>query len=248
MNYRAEARPMERSSLPSRVAGQGPLVALAVTPDDAVDLDAQLNKLVQMVVNLIDAVDYASVTAARDGAYATVATSSELATAVDQAQYEDQDGPCLRSLNENTPIGVRDIGTTIKWPGFRQAALAMGLHASVSIPLFSGSGDTVAVLNLYGRDAAAMAPLIAGVPAIFNPDLPLPADRDDLQPLDAGGEELLTGFAEALAARSTIQLALGIIMGQSGTSAQDAYVELRLRSADAGVALLTAAETVIAPR
>jgi len=243
---------MERSSPPSRTDEQGPmaaaLVALAMTPDDAVDLDAQLNKLVQMVVDRVAAVEYASVTAARDGAYATVATSSELATTVDQAQYEDQDGPCLRSLEENTPVGVRDIDTTIKWPGFRQAALSMGLHASVSIPLFSGSGDTIAVLNLYGRDAAAMAPLIAGVPAIFDPDLPLPADRNDLQPLDAGGEELLTGFAEALAARSTIQLALGIIMGQSGTSAKDAYIQLRLRAADAGVALLTAAETVIAQR
>jgi hypothetical protein len=224
------------------------LVALAMTPDDADDLDAQLNKVVRMVVDRVAAAEYASVTAARDGAYATVATTSELATAVDQAQYEDQDGPCLRSLEENTPIGVRDIDTTIRWPGFRQAALSMGLHASVSIPLFSGSGDAIAVLNLYGRDAAAMAPLVAGVPAIFDPDLPLPADRDDLQPLDAGGEELLTGFAEALAARSTIQLALGIIMGESGASAKDAYVELRVRAANAGVSLLTAADSVIVQR
>jgi len=76
----------------------------------------------------------------------------------------------------------------------------------------------------------------------------LPADRDDLQALDAGGDELLTGFAEALAARSTIQLALGIIMGHTGTSATDAYIELRLRAANAGVSLLTTAETVIARR
>ena len=221
------------------------LVALAMTPDDAVDLDAQLNKLVQMVVDRIAAVEYASVTAARHGAYTTVATTSELATTVDQAQYEDQAGPCLRSLEEKTPVGVRDIDMTIRWPGFRQAALSLGLHASVSIPLFGGSGETIAVLNLYGRNAAAMAPLIAGVPAIFDPDLPLPADRDDLQPLDAGGEELLTGFAEALAARSTIQLALGIIMSHTGTPAKDAYIELRLRAADAGVTLLTAAEAVI---
>jgi hypothetical protein len=246
---------MKRSSPPSRTDGQATMaaafVALAMTPDDAVDLDAQLNKLVQMVVDRVDAVDYASVTATRDGAYATVATvatTSELATAVDQAQYEDQDGPCLQSLEESTTVGVRSIATTITWPGFREAALAMGLHASVSIPLFSGSGDTIAALNLYGRDAAAMAPLIAGVPAIFDPDLPLPADRDDLQPLDAGGDELLTSFAEALAARSTIQLALGIVMGHTGTPAKDAYIALRLRAADAGVSLLTTAETVITER
>ena len=223
-------------------------VTLAMTPDDAVDLDAQLGKLVQMVADRVGAVDYASVTATRDGGYATVATTSELATAVDQAQYEDQDGPCLHSLEEHVPVGVRNIGTTITWPGFREAALSLGLHASVSIPVFAGSGDTVAVLNLYGRDASAMAPLIAGVPAIFDPDLPLPADRDDLPPLDAGGEELLTGFADALAVRSTIQLALGIIMSQTGTPVSDAYITLRLRAADAGVSLLTAAETVITKR
>jgi hypothetical protein len=243
---------MERSSPPSHTVEKGPMaaafVALAVTPDDALDLDAQLNTIVQMVVDRVIAVDYASVTAACDGAYATVATSSDLATAVDQAQYDDQAGPCLQSLEESTPVGVRNISTTIKWPGFREAALTMGLHASVSIPLFSGSGDTIAALNLYARDAAAMAPLIAGVPAMFDPDLPLPADRDDLPSLDAGGEELLTGFAEALAARSTIQLALGIIMGHTEAPATDAYIALRLRAADAGVSLLTAAETVIAER
>ena len=243
---------MARSAPPSHTDGQEPLaaalVALAMTPDDAIDLDARLSKLAQLVVDRVAAVEYASVTAARDGAYATVATTGELAMAVDQAQYEDEDGPCLRSLDKKHPVGVRDIDRTIKWPGFRQTALALGLHASVSIPVFGGSGDTIAALNLYGRDAAAMAPLIAGIPAIFDPDLPLPADRDDLQPLDAGGEELLTGFAEALAARSTIQLALGIIAGHTGVPAKDAYIDLRLRAADAGVALLTAAETVIIQR
>jgi hypothetical protein len=243
---------MARSASPSPVDEREPLaaalVALAMTPDDAVDLDAQLSCLVQLVADRVAAVEYASVTAARDGAYATVATTGDLATAVDQAQYEDDDGPCLRSLEENAPVGVREIATTIRWPGFRQAALAMGLRASVSIPLFSGSGDTIAALNLYGRDTAAMAPLMAGISAIFDPDLPLPADRDDLQPLDAGGEELLTGFAEALAARSTIQLAMGIIMGHTGTPAKDAYIDLRLRAADADVPLLTVAETVIAQR
>jgi hypothetical protein len=34
------------------------LIAIAMTPDDAVDLDAQLNKLVQMVVDRVAAVEY----------------------------------------------------------------------------------------------------------------------------------------------------------------------------------------------
>src|SRR5690349_21970579 len=35
--------------------------------------------------------------------YATVAISGELATTVDQKQYEDEDGPCLPSSKQNTP-------------------------------------------------------------------------------------------------------------------------------------------------
>jgi hypothetical protein len=115
----------------------------------------------------------------------------------------------------------------------------------VSIPLYTGSGETIAALNIYGRDAAAMAPLIAGVLAMFDPELPLPADRDDLQPLDAGSEELLTGFAESLAVRSTIQLAIDIMRGGTDATARDAYIRLRLQAAETGTSLLAAAETVI---
>jgi hypothetical protein len=91
-----------------------------------------------------------------------------------------------------------------------------------------------------------MAPLIAGVLAMFDPDRPLPADREDLQPLDPGGEELLTGFAESLAVRSTIQLAIEVLRRRARITAEDAYIRLRLRAAEAGVSLLAAAEAVIA--
>ena len=54
------------------------------------------------------------------------------------------------------------IDTTMAWPGFRQAAARMGLHASLSVPLFAGSGATIAVLNLYGHDPVTLVPLSAG--------------------------------------------------------------------------------------
>ena len=222
------------------------LVALAMTPDDRPDIDGQLNTLIQMVVDRVGGAEYASVTAVRDGAYSTVATSSEVAEEIDRAQYMDDQGPCLQALQNSTPIAVPDIDRTMVWPGFRETAVTMGLHASVSIPLYTGSGGKVAVLNVYGRDAAALAPLIAGVQAMFDPDLPLPADREDLPPLDPGGEELLTGFAESLAVRSTIQLAMEIVRSHTGDTAEDAYIILRLQAAEMGVTLLAAASTVIA--
>jgi hypothetical protein len=240
---------MTQRSSQSHTDVRGPLaeaiVVLAGTPDDMPSIDVQLNAIVQVAADRVAAADYASVTALRDDVYTTVAASSELADAVDQAQYAERAGPCLQSLVANTPVTVTDVTKTMTWPGFRRAAVAMGLHASVSIPLFVGSGAATAALNLYGRDAAAMAPLILGVWAVYDPDRPLPADHDELQPLDAGGEELLAGFAEALTVRGTIQLAIGVIMGRDHITAGDAYLQLRLHAADSGVSLLTAATTVI---
>jgi hypothetical protein len=100
------------------------------------------------------------------------AASSDLARAVDHAQCTDDDGPCLRSLNIEAPVTVSEIATTMTWPGFHRTAAELGLHASVSIPLAVVSGAIIAVLNLFGRDAATIAPLIAGVWAVFDPDRP----------------------------------------------------------------------------
>src|SRR4051812_2552832 len=77
----------------------GPLarcfVDLADTPDEAPEVQKQLVTAAQLTAERVTAADYASVTALRDGGFTTVATSGELARAVDQAQYDDDAGPCL---------------------------------------------------------------------------------------------------------------------------------------------------------
>jgi hypothetical protein len=238
----------KRSAAQSQDDSWGPLaqalVDLAGTPDDVPDVEVLLKALVQLAADRVAAADYASVTVLRDDTYSTVAASSELALAVDEAQYDALAGPCLQAIAEDAPVTVPEMGTTIRWPGFRETAMDLGLQASVSVPVFTGSGTAIAALNLYGRDAAAMAPLITGVWALYDPDRPLPAD-EQLQALDDGGEELLAGFAEALSVRSTIQLALGTIMRRAHITAADAYLRLRLQAADAGVSLLEASNTLI---
>lgn len=222
------------------------LIALAGTPDDVPTIGAQLDMLAQLAADRVAGVDYASITALRGDAYVTVAASSELADAVDQAQYADEAGPCLQALKTGTAVTVPDIAATIDWPGFHEAAADLGLHASVSIPVVAASGATIAVLNLYGRDADTMAPLIVGAWAIYDPSRPLPAD--DLQPLDAGGVELLQGFAEAQSVRATIQLAIATIKARTQASANDAYVALRLHAADIGLPLPDAAHSIVQQR
>lgn len=220
------------------------LATLAGTPDDDPAVDDQLRAIARLAADRVAAADYASITALLGDDYVTVAASNRIAEAVDEAQYADQAGPCLRSLRDGRPVTVPEIGTTVDWPGFHETAARLGLHASVSVPLFIGSGAVVAVLNLYGRDGDAMAPLIAGVWAVYDTEEPLPADGG-LRPLDAGGEDLLNGFAEAVAVRATIQLAVSTIMSRRRIGAADAYVSLRLHAADSGVSLLEAAGLIV---
>jgi hypothetical protein len=216
------------------------LVELAGTPDDSSDVDARLATIVRAAAGMLPGVSYASVTAVRNGADTTVATSSELALAVDEAQYADGSGPCLQSLHDGRPIGVDDIATTMRWPRFRETAFSLGLRASVSVPLFAGSGATVAVLNLYGHDRDAMAPLIADVRAAYDPDSD--GGAPDPRPETAG---LVSGLLEAFTVRACIQQAIGILIAVRHVPPQDAYLHLRAWAAETGTPLPAVAATVL---
>jgi hypothetical protein len=212
------------------------IVALAGTPDDDSGIDSQLAAIAQLAADTLGPVSYASVTAVRDSSTTTVAASSDLAVAVDQAQYAEDSGPCLQALAEDTPVRVDDIAATMRWPGFRAAAAELGLHASLSVPLFAGSGATVAVLNLYGHDPVTMIALSAQVWAVYQAD-PAPAPMAGMPLGDAGGEDLIAGLTEAFETRALIERAKGVVMAQRGCSVEDAYLHLRVRAVEAGTGL-----------
>jgi hypothetical protein len=219
------------------------LTALAGTPDDASWITCQLVTIAQLSADLITPVAYASITAYRDDAVTTVATSSEIALAVDQAQYADQAGPCLDALDTASPISVPDVAATMRWPGFRDSAYRLGISASLSIPLFAGRGTAMAALNLYARDPNSLAPLTAAVWAAYDPHHPATTARG--HGLDHGGEALLAGLAGAFAVRARIQQAIGAIMAATHRTADAAYLVLRLRAAETGAALTATATAVL---
>jgi hypothetical protein len=219
------------------------LTALAGTPDDASWITCQLVTIAQLTADLITPVDYASVTAYRDDTVATVATSSEVALAVDQAQYADQAGPCLDALDIASPIAVPDVAATMSWPGFRDSAYRLGISASLSIPLFAGRGTAIAALNLYSRDPTSLAPLTAAVFAAYDQHgLGTTAPGNGL---DHGGEALVAGLAGAFAVRAGIRRAIGAIMAATHRTADAAYFILRLRAAEIGATLTDTATAVL---
>src|SRR4051812_17106696 len=144
------------------------LVGLAGSPDDSPQIDGYLRELVDVVPRVVEAVDYASITVLRNGAYATFARSDALAQAVDSAQYASDEGPCLEAIDTGTAVGVSDTGVGDEWPRFREKAFSVGVYASLSIPIFTASGAVVAALNLYARNPAPLAGLIVRVVDLFH--------------------------------------------------------------------------------
>ncbi len=218
------------------------LTALAGTPDDASWIECQLTTIAQLSADLIAPVAYASITAYRDDAVTTVAASSEIARAVDEAQYDDQAGPCLEALETASPVAVPDVATIMLWPGFRDTAYRLGVSASLSIPLFAGRGTAIAALNLYGRDPATLAPLTAAVWATYDLDRPDPNPRAD--GLDDGGAALVAGLAGAFTVRARIQQAIGVLMATTHRTPDAAYLVLRMRAAETGGTLTDTATAV----
>jgi hypothetical protein len=220
------------------------LIALAGTPDDESSVPALLQSITQFAADLLPPVSYASMTVHDKQSYTTVAMSSAVALAVDEAQYADKAGPCLDALQTSEPTTFPRVDASMNWPRFRAAAHQLGLRASLSIPLFAGRGVSIAALNLYGHDTATMAPLSTAVLATFKnstEDNPEPL----LEDLGPGPLQLVDGLIGALGVRATIQRALGVIMAVEHTDDDFAYAILRSRAAATALSLTAAAYSVL---
>jgi hypothetical protein len=119
---------------------------------------------------------------------------------------------------------------------FRQEAARPGLNASLSVPLFAGSGTTIAALNLYSHDAVAMIPLTARVTSVYDADSPSGPDLDEPF-VDAACNDLITGLVEAFQVRALIQRAIGVVMATDRCTAEAACLFLRVRAAETGAGL-----------
>jgi len=199
------------------------LIALAGSPEYLSTIESQLAAIVRLTVNRVSAAAYASVVSLRGRPEVTVAVPDAMIRAVDGGT-----GPPAES--------------TIRWPGFHEQAPLMGLTASVSVPLHTGCGQPVAVLNLYGHDPATMTPLIGAICTVRGLVL-----EGAPELTDEGAQELVAGYAEALAVRDRIHRAIALIMTEDRGTADDAYVTLCIHAAHAGTDLAAAAAFFLPP-
>jgi len=195
------------------------LCRLPLEDDDARQLLARVATLGRTAVPHADGI---SVSLGSPIVPEAIATESEFAQAVDGAQYEAGEGPCVDAFNTAETTLSKKMESDRRWTTFAPKAVAVGLRSALALPLQRGT-ETIGVVNLYAREEDAfdahdirIAGLFAAAVGAVVQDV---RERESLRQLGVQMEA-------ALQSRAEIDQAKGIIMARQGCSADEAFARL----------------------
>ncbi|MGQ1795858.1 GAF and ANTAR domain-containing protein [Kocuria oceani] len=203
-----------------------------------------LDDFAQMMAEFL-AVDgeavWCGVTLLRRNRAGTVASSGARARAVDELQYGFGDGPCLTASREHRLVHVADMRTEPRWGDYTKAAVAEGILSAVGVPFELGE-EASAALDVYSDradrfDEATIASIQRQV-LLTSKALRLAVQMDRHRTTQSNLEA-------AMASRTSIDLAVGMIMNQQQCSQQDAVDTLRSLSNHRNVKLRDLAEQMV---
>lgn len=192
------------------------------------DLDGVLGAVCRLAVSLVDGAEEAGVSVLQKRQITTHGATGELPELVDRLQYESGEGPCVEAIREEDPVVVGDLAAETRWPSFREAASGTGVRSMLAFRLWADN-RLLGALNLYARQPGALAEGTGAVEvgAVF-------AGHAAAAILAA---ERSANLGEALANRSTISMAVGLLMGRQNVSEQEAFDMLKRASQRTNVKL-----------
>ena len=212
---------------------------------DSADFEQFLNELArfsahQMAGDGDDAL--CGITLLRHRKAATIGWSSDSAREVDEIQYSLSQGPCLTAAEEEREVNVPDLFEEDRWgPDYANAVAAHGLRSVLSLP-FNLQGEAKAALNLYSdvprkfdERAAAKA---RGYTREISQALRL-AVRFSLHTDSAAN------LRATLESRTTIDIAVGIVMAQNRCSQEAAVRILTEASSNSNTKLRNVAKSLV---
>ncbi|MGX5359786.1 ANTAR domain-containing protein [Kocuria sp. KH4] len=184
---------------------------------------------------------WCAVTLLRDGRVGTVASSNARAEVLDEIQYDYGDGPCLTAARQQLLVHAPDLAQG-PWPDYGQAAAAQGVHSAVAVP-FDLPGPDKAALNVYAgtvhafdEDAiAAITQEVVAASTALRLALRLAKHRDTESDLSA-----------AMGSRTTIDVAVGILIAQQHCTQSEAFELLAASAARRGIKVRELAVELVA--
>jgi len=211
---------------------------------DSPEIASFLTELAIMTASCLSSQDdfvECGVTVLRDKRPAVVASSDARAASLDEIQNGFGDGPCLTALRENNTILIPDLMAEERWHHYAEAALDYGVRSILAVPL-DLAGEAQGVANLYSRRPNGFSDLDILTAENFVAN----ASRSLRLAL---GMARLKGVHDDLVAamqsRTIIDMAVGVIMAQNGSSQDDAVRILTRASSSRNIKLRDVASTVV---
>ena len=185
-----------------------------------------MNQIVQTTHTIFDVDGAGLMLADADHHLRNVAVSDERLGHLEELQIRHQEGPCISAFDDKELVGAEDLTQDSRWPLFSEAAVARGVRAVLASPL------------PYNQDAVGVVVVLSEDPHPWSAEgeLALLAFTDLAALLIATmmqgqqQSELAAQLQGALNSRAVIEQAKGVLIGQQGLSAHDAYEQLRARA------------------
>jgi len=141
------ANPEQLADLISELSGD------VLDEDDLLDL---MGRVSRQAVQLIQSVHWAGVTTQMDDERPfTTAHTDQRVLVVDEFQYAQNDGPCLRAMRTDTEVQMTVEQVSSSWPQLASGAAAAGVRSFLAVPLHVRD-RSVGALNMYSGDRHAL--------------------------------------------------------------------------------------------
>jgi transcriptional regulator with GAF, ATPase, and Fis domain len=206
------------------------------------DIGQALDLVVGLAARTVPDCDAAGVTLLdADGKPRTAACTDEKTLEVDQAQYADDDGPCLEAARTATIQRVVVEEAEERWPAFTRSAEQIGIKSFLAAPLVL-AGRSGGALNLYSSSAHGFGALDEAFVALFTGQV-----SAAVLSIQRYGEcrRLADNLKIALDSRAVIEQAKGVLMVNRGLGDEEAFEWLREQSQQRNVKLRRIAEELV---
>ncbi len=173
----------------------------------------------------------------------TVASTGQLATDLDETQYDRDHGPCLHAARTGELTEIGDTRTDSRWPDYVPRAVQHGALSSLSVPLPIAEDEQVSgALNIYAREPHAFDEDSRSAATRFAPCAAVAAGN-----LYAyrNARDVIHELQTALETRGVIDQAKGILMDRHGLTADQAFQVLARMSTKTNRELRAVADDLV---
>ena len=205
-------------------------------------LEETLLRVSELTIDAVPSASLVGITLLVEGRQRTAVFTDQAAPEIDQAQYDTGEGPCLDAFREQQVFAVDSMKEDGPWPAFRAAALAHGVHSSLSLPLVVDK-VSVGAMNLYAHEPHSFRPGDRDTGAVFASQAAIVLANAQAY-WDA--YSLSERLGEAMKSRAVIEQAKGMLMGAQGCDEEQAFALLVQASQRENVKLRDIARRIVA--